>query len=188
MPRALQLWLPQPCLRVRGQASGSSAGEKGGICGWQCFPDCGRNRDNNNASTTVNAITMTRPGCPQQRRRPRRRREHHHDSCESYMKHVLSQRNLRRCSCSKQRCSEVWLTRSFLGRGDDLITSLLAHVALLYLRHFYTQIVHGIKKEQIKEWRENQEKDSNCVSALHACASSFQQVDALMYSIYRSRT
>jgi hypothetical protein len=116
---------------------------------------------------------MTRPGCPQQRRRPRRRREHHHDSCESYMKHVLSQRNLRRCSCSKQRCSEVWLTRSFSGRGDDLITSLLARVALLYLRHFYTQIVHGIKKEQIKEWRENQEKDSNCVSALHACASSF---------------
>jgi hypothetical protein len=133
MPRALQLWLPQPCLRVRGQASGSSAGEKGGICGWQCFPDCGRNRDNNNASTTVNAITMTRPGCPQQRRRPRRRRKHHHDSCESYMKHVLSQRNLRQCSCSKQRCSEVWLTRSFSGRGDDLITSLLARVALLYL-------------------------------------------------------
>jgi hypothetical protein len=75
------------------------------------------------------------------------------------MKHVLSQCNLRRCSCSKQRCSEVWLTHSFSERGDDLIISLLVHVALLYLQHFYIQIVYRIKKEQIKEWRENQEKD-----------------------------
>jgi hypothetical protein len=48
-----------------------------------------------------------------------------------------------------------------------------ARVAPLYLRPFYIRIVQGIKEEQIKEWRENQEKDSVCVSALHACASSF---------------
>ena len=59
MPRALQSWLPQPHLRVRGQASCSLGGERCSICSWQCFPDCGHNRDNNNAGTTANAITMT---------------------------------------------------------------------------------------------------------------------------------
>jgi hypothetical protein len=71
MPRALQSWLPQPRLRVRGQASGSLSGERRSVCGWRCFSDCGHDcdRDNDNVSTTTNAITMTRPGWLRRRRR-----------------------------------------------------------------------------------------------------------------------
>jgi hypothetical protein len=69
MPRALQSWLPQPRLQVRGQASGSLSRERCGVCGWQCFPNCGRDRDNDNPSTTANATTMTQSGWLQQRQR-----------------------------------------------------------------------------------------------------------------------
>src|SRR5216683_298846 len=62
MPQALQSWLPQPRLQVRGQASGSLSGEKCSVCSWQCFPDYNHNCNNDNASTTMNATTMTRPG------------------------------------------------------------------------------------------------------------------------------
>jgi len=58
MPWALQSWLPQPCLRVWGQASGSLSRNKHGICSWQCFPDCSRNCNNDNTSTTMNAIRI----------------------------------------------------------------------------------------------------------------------------------
>jgi hypothetical protein len=60
MPWALQSWLPQPRLQARGQASSSLGRERRRVCSWQCFPDCGRDRDNDNASTIANAITMTR--------------------------------------------------------------------------------------------------------------------------------
>ncbi len=58
MPRAFQLWLPQPHLRVQGQASGSLSGEKRSVCGWQCFPNCGCDR-NNNDTTRMAATTPT---------------------------------------------------------------------------------------------------------------------------------
>ena len=64
------------------------------------------------------------------------------------------ERNVRQCICLK-----AWPTHSFSGRGDDLREQVYwgtnAHVAPLYLRRFSIQIVHGIKEEKIKEWREN---------------------------------
>jgi hypothetical protein len=139
----------------------------------------------------MRALPLTRPGClqrcqpwPQQysttptSKRPQHL-EHNDDGCDNDVIATTMQSppQLRQQKCDHNHDSRK--SCRFLGQGDNLHEKKLiwvqnAHVISLYLRCFN---VRRIKEKQMREWRENKNKNSVCISALHThTRAHFQEV------------
>jgi len=81
------------------------------------------------------------------RTRSQQQHNHHHDGCESYMKCVLSQRNVRQ-SCLKQRCLKVWPTCIFLEWSDELCENKFIGVQMCALPYcIYDSFIYKLSVE-----------------------------------------